>query len=309
MPETATEQAEPDRPDLDQPDLDQPDLVQPDLVQPDLAAIARNLRAEGMTRSQIARSLAVSTWRVTELLAGEPARHPGLRARAKDDLRERARQLRADGKTYDEIVEALGVSKASVSLWTRDLPKPPPRERGTYEFERIAAARRAQWDERLAERDDERKAVKSVAADEVGTLSDRELLLVGTALYWAEGAKDKPYARRESLVFINSDANVIRVHLGWLRLHGFTNDDCSFALSIHESADIEAATAFWEGVVGPGGRWRKPSLKRHRPTTRRKNVGGDYHGCLVICARQSRLAYQRMEGTWHGIVKGLSGVV
>jgi DNA-binding CsgD family transcriptional regulator len=171
----------------------------------DLPTLARNLRAEGMTRMQIARSLAVSTWRVTELLAGEPARHPGLRARAKDDLHERARTLRADGKTYDEIVAELGVSKASVSLWTRDLPKPPPRERNTYDFERVSAARRAQWEPFLAEREKERQEIKAKAAASVPELDDHMLLMLGAVLYWAEGVKDKPWDRKESLSFINSD--------------------------------------------------------------------------------------------------------
>src|ERR1700712_2816151 len=123
----------------------------------DLRELARTLRLEGMTREQIARSLAVSTWRVTELLAGETPRSPGLRARAKDDLRARARELREDGRTMPEIAEELGVSKASVSLWTRDLPKPP---RKPYAFTRVAASWRAQWDAFLAEREAERQTGK-----------------------------------------------------------------------------------------------------------------------------------------------------
>lgn len=277
----------------DQPELDYP-------------ALARNLRAEGMTRSQIARSLAVSPWRVTELLAGEEARHPGLRTRAKDDLHARARELRAAGKTYDEIVMSLGVSKASVSLWTRDLPKPPPREPGTYDFERIKAMREARWAAYLAEREDERQAVKAVAARDVGELSERELLLIGVALYWAEGAKDKPYDRRERLQLINSDPDVIRLHLRWLTLIGVDREDWTFSLSIHESADIHAAETFWRSVVGEEGRWYKPTLKKHNPRSLRKNVGDDYHGCLVVYARQSRIHYQRMEGFWRGIVDALA---
>lgn len=276
---------------------------------PDLRTIARALRLEGMTRPQIARSLSVSTWRVTELLAGEPARSPGLRARAKDDLHEKARELRGEGRTMPEIAEELGVSKASVSLWTSDLPKPPPREPGSHDFERIAAARRAQWEERLGEREQERRAVKSDAAADVGPVTERELILIGTALYWAEGSKDKPYDRREALTLINSDADVIRVYLRWLRLMGFENDDCSFGLSIHVTADVRSAERFWRGVVGDGGSWRRASLKRHRPESVRKNVGTGYHGCLVVYARLSRVAYQRMEGYWRGIVGALSGVV
>ncbi len=267
---------------------------------------ARQCRAEGMTRAEIARSLGVSTWRVTELLSRLPPLRPDLRARAKDAMKEKARALRTAGRTMPEIVDELGVSKASVSLWTRDLPTP---ERKTYEHERIAAARRARWDAYLAARERERKVVEAAAMLEVGSLSERELLLVGTALYWAEGAKSKPYAKREFLQFINSDPDVIRVYMRWLRHLGWTNDDCSFSVSIHETSDAAAAEQYWRDLVGPGGRWRKANIKRHRPETLRKNVGDRYHGCLVVYASRSRTAYHRMEGVWRGIVEALSGVV
>jgi transcriptional regulator with XRE-family HTH domain len=272
----------------------------------ELRALARGLRLDGLTRAEIARDLGVSTWRVTELLAGEPPRSAGLRTQAKDDLHERARELRLDGRTMPEIAEELGVSKASVSLWTRDLPKPP---RKPYAFTRVAAARRAQWDEFLARREAERQANKAAAEQSVCGLSEREMLLVGAVLYWAEGTKDKVYDRRERLELINSDPDVIRLFLCWLELLGITGDRLVFALSIHESADLERAEAFWLGVVGDQGRWLKPWLKRHNPKSVRKNVGDGYNGCLVVRVLGSRVAYQRMDGLWHGIVGALSGVV
>lgn len=267
---------------------------------------AEHCRAEGMTRREIARSLGVSTWRVTELLARLPPVRPDLRARAEDAKRERARALRSAGRTMPEIAEELGVSKASVSLWTRDLPKP---ERKRYQHPRVSSARRARWDALLADRERERVVVQEAGRREADGLTDRELLILGTALYWAEGSKSKPYRRKERLSLINSDPDVIQVHMRWLRLLGFGTEDCSFSLSIHETADVEAAERYWRAVVGPGGRWRKATLKRHRPETVRKNIGAQYHGCLVVTTRQSRCAYQRMEGLWHGIVEALSGVV
>lgn len=276
----------------------------------DLRDVARELRNDGFTRSEIARSLGVSSWRVTELLAGVTARAPGLRNRAKDDLHERARDLRREGRTMPEIAAELGVSKASVSLWTRDLPKPPPRERSTYDFERVSAARRAQWEPFLAEREKERQETKARAVASVPALEDDVLLLLGAVLYWAEGSKDKPWARKESLTLINSDADVIRVYLRWLNCLGVTEDRLGFRLSIHESADIEAATRYWADVVGVDPTaFAKPTLKKHNPRSVRKNIGVGYQGCLVVSVRRSRREYQVMDGLWHGIVKGLSGVV
>jgi predicted transcriptional regulator len=133
------------------------------------------LRRDGMTRNQIARSLGVSTWRVTELLAGLPPVRPELRVRAKDDLKDQARTLRQAGRTMPEIAEELGVSRSSVSLWTSDLPTPPRRP---DDHARVAAARRAQWNAFLAERERERSEVKEAAgggrpADAAGALADR----------------------------------------------------------------------------------------------------------------------------------------
>jgi transposase-like protein len=51
------------------------------------------------------------------------------------------------------------------------------------------------------------------------------------------------------------------------------------------------------------------TLKRHNPKTVRKNVGEAYVGCLSIGVRQSRELYQRMAGTWQGIMAGVAAAV
>lgn len=156
-----------------------------------------------------------------------------------------------------------------------------------------------------AEQDRARQTVKQAAAAAIGELSDRELFLVGVGLYWAEGSKDKPYRRTEVLQFINSDPNMIRLFLSWLTLLGVTRDRLTLRVSIHESADVEAAERYWADVVGVDvSAFSRATLKRHNPRTIRKNTGETYHGCLVIYVRQSADLYRRMEGAWYGIVGG-----
>jgi hypothetical protein len=84
----------------------------------------------------------------------------------------------------------------------------------------------------------------------VGELSDRELFFTGVALYWAEGAKDKPHRRTEVLQFINSDPNVIRLFLHWLEFLGVQRERLTLRVSIHESADVESAEKFWADIAG-----------------------------------------------------------
>ncbi|MGW0667700.1 hypothetical protein [Streptomyces sp. NPDC002746] len=258
------------------------------------------LRREGLSRRQIRDRLKLhNNVLLNRLLEGEPAPEWTKRPNAKDDLRARARELRLEGRTYDQIQVELGCSKSSISLWVRDLPK-PERTRSMVEQARLAG--RMRWDHELAVRDRERERTKADATSEIGGMTDRELLLTGVALYWAEGAKDKPYARRENVMFINSDPNVIQVYRAWLFQLGITPDRLTYRVMIHESADIGAAERYWAELVGIAATsLQKTTLKKHNPKTVRKNTGDDYRGCLVIRVSKGAELYRRIEGWWRGI--------
>ncbi|MEU9028728.1 hypothetical protein AB0D46_14585 [Streptomyces sp. NPDC048383] len=256
------------------------------------------LRREGLSRRQIRDRLAVhNNDLLNRLLDGEPAPEWTERPNAKDDLRARARELRLQGLTYDEIQLELGCSKSSISLWVRDLPKPERRTRPVGTDMVRAQQGRRQAAERRAE---EQAETRRRAQEEIGTLSERELFLVGVALYWAEGAKARP---QPYINFTNSDPAMIRTFLAWLRLLKVDTGRLRFFLQIHESADVEAAERYWVDVVGMDRRqFGKTSLKQHNPRTNRKNTGEGYHGCLSVRVLQGTELYRRIEGWWYGIV-------
>jgi hypothetical protein len=217
---------------------------------------------------------------------------------AKRELQTRARHLRRAGHTYDEIVTQLGVSKSSVSLWVRDLPRPPRKSHPRHMAE-------ARWAPHRARMRAQRAETKLAAARAIGTMTDRELFLVGIGLYWAEGSKSKPYRPTERVVFVNSDPDMIQVYLAWLDLLGVDRARHSFMIMIHESADVEAAERFWADVTGaPAESFTKTVLKKHNPKTVRKNVGEGYHGCLAVRVLRGADLYRRIEGWWYGIVVG-----
>ncbi|MFF4491087.1 hypothetical protein ACFY0F_32260 [Streptomyces sp. NPDC001544] len=258
------------------------------------------LRRAGYSLRQIRDELQVHNKEILQrLVEGEPPPEWTKRPRAKDDLRERARELREQGWTYNQIQAELGCSKSSVSLWVRDLPTPEPRCTPEEQRARMnAGLARLQ-----AARDQERQATKQAAAAEIGELSDRELFLLGVALYWAEGTKDKPHARREGVEFVNSDPGMISVFLAWLELLGVGRDRLHCRVMIHESADVDAAEHYWADLVGiDRSALGKTTLKKHNPTTVRKNTGSLYRGCLGIKVRQGADLYRRIEGWWYGIV-------
>lgn len=259
------------------------------------------LRRAGLSRRQIRDRLHVHNNDIlNRLLEGVPAPDWTRRPNAKDDLRARARELRKQGRTYDEIQVELGCSKSSISLWVRDLPKPPPR---TPE-EASAIARRG-WEATLKRREEERQRTKADATRDIGALSDRDLFIAGVALYWAEGTKDKPYARREGVIFVNSDPNVIQLYLAWLNLLGVEPERIGYRVMIHRTADVAGAERYWADLVGVDvTALQKTTIKKHNPKTVRKNAGEAYHGCLVIRVLQSADLYRRIEGWWYGIVLG-----
>lgn len=217
--------------------------------------------------------------------------------------RDRAEAMRLEGKSYREIQAALGIPKSTLSNWLSDVALTDEQQaalddrRGGGARNRAVAIR--------AGRIRRTEVIQEEAAREIGSISDRELFLLGVMLYWAEGSKEKPWGRATQMALINSDPDVIRLFVRWLALIGIEASDLIFRLSIHESADVEAAHAFWRDVVaGDESQWRTVSLKRHRPQTVRQNTGASYHGCLVVSVRRSTDLNRRVAGWWAGIVAG-----
>jgi transcriptional regulator with XRE-family HTH domain len=255
------------------------------------------LRRAGRSRREIKEILGItSNQTLNETLRGEPPPEWTRRPRAKDELHARARELREKGLDYEEIAAALGVSKSSVSLWVRDMPVP---ERLSYEEcrKRSAEGSRLYWETERPAREAMRETARATAAAEIGELSERELLVTGAIAYWCEGAKSKPHKRRERVTFINSDPGLIRFFLRFLGVAGVHPARLRFRVHIHESADVPAAEQFWQDVTGAEpSQFNRTTLKRHNPRTIRKNVGADYHGCLIVDVLQSAALYRRIEG-------------
>jgi transposase len=266
------------------------------------------LRRAGRSRREIKEILGIgSNATLDRALRGEPPPEWTRRPRAKDDLHARARVLREQGLDYEEIAAALGVSKSSVSLWVRDMPVPA---RLSYEEcrKRSAEGSRLYWETERPAREAQREAVRAAAAGQIGVLSKREILIAGAIAYWCEGAKSKPHRRQERVIFINSDPGLIRFFLRFLDEAGVASAQLRFRVHIHETADVAGAERFWREVTGAKpARFHRTTLKRHNPRTVRKNVGADYHGCLIVSVRQGADLYRRIEGWVGAIMAGAEG--
>src|SRR5215469_6690867 len=207
------------------------------------------LRRAGKSRRQIKEALGItSNGTLDWALKGVPPLESTRRPRAKDTVRAKARELREQGLDYEEIADALSVSKSSVSLWVRDMPRPPHL---TYEESRKRAVEgmRRYWAAERPVREAAREAVIAAAAAEIGPPSEREFLVAGAIAYWCEGCKSKPHRRADHVTFVNSDPGLIKLFLRFLDHAGIEQDRVIYRVHIHESADVPASERFWLEVT------------------------------------------------------------
>jgi len=126
---------------------------------------------------------------------------------AKSLLRIKARQLRSKGESVKEIAKKIKVAKSTVSLWVRDIilsveqiEQLRKRALKGAELGRFRSAL-MQKHKRLKLLDDSRKE----GIKKLKNLTDREFLIAGVALYWAEGSR-----KTQSVEFCNADPKLIK---------------------------------------------------------------------------------------------------
>lgn len=217
--------------------------------------------------------------------------------------KEKAVLLRKQGKSYSEIMETVPVSKSTLSLWLRNvgLSKKQAQVFSIKKHQaqlRGGAARKTDRIERTA-------VIGTETRNLIGTLSARERLLIGTALYWAEGAKEKSYRPSARLDFANSDPAMVRFYVNWLRnALGVLDVDIQVMLHIHENriAEMDSFNKFWLKTTGlKTSNLVKPIIKKHIPKTKRHNIADTYHGLVAIRVRRSTILNRRVQGCINAI--------
>jgi transposase len=271
----------------------------------DPRAEARRLRVDpGMSLSQLMKHFGVGSATLTDWLRGIEPPAWTRRPNAKDDLRERALELRGQGWSVNDLATKLGVAKSTAHAWVKHIPLDPDSDRARRKQEHAAAMAAGRWDAKREERDRCQAEVQAEAAGAVGDLSERDLLLIGAAIYWCEGAKSKPWRRLDRLTFINSDPSLLVLFLRFLAICGRGKETVRYRVHIHETADAEAAADWWAARLEvPRELFQRPTIKRHAPATKRANTGADYHGCLVLQVPQSRELYWRVEGVMAALTR------
>jgi transcriptional regulator with XRE-family HTH domain len=206
---------------------------------------------------------------------------------------ERARTLRAQAWTLNEIAAELGVSKSSVSLWVREVRFDEAARAARAGANRNRGGQSRRPSRLRLEKEAQIERLLVDGRQRIGELSDRDLLIAGTALYAGEGAKADG-----DVVFANSDVRMVILFLLYLRRF-FTIDERRLRARVylHEGLDLDAATAFWSTATGiPESQFRKPYRAVPDRSIRRTK---HEHGCVYVrysCSETHRAIAGLMAG-------------
>jgi transposase len=217
---------------------------------------------------------------------------------SKPEQKLKAIELRRQGFSYREIRRQVPVAKATLSVWLRSVGLSTPQKQRLTEKRLLAARRGAE----MMHRQRLNRAAAAMREAEIeaqGWLRTRDVLwLVGTVLYWAEGAKPKPWRGGTKVEFTNTDLRTVLLVREWLKRYCEKGDDnVRYELYIHERADTTSAVEHWAKHLDIPCERIRVRLKKHNPTTRRRNIGAYYYcGTMRLSARRSTFLNHRIAG-------------
>jgi predicted XRE-type DNA-binding protein len=125
--------------------------------------------------------------------------------------------LRRKGMSIKDIAKKLEVTQSSVSVWCRDIELTDAQRRRLVQ-KQIAAGHKGRMLGAESNRQKRLRAIESeegIAKRQLGTLSRRDLFMLGVGLYWGEGVKSGG-----STAIVNSDPRIVRCARDWFEYLG-----------------------------------------------------------------------------------------
>ncbi len=219
----------------------------------------------------------------------------------KPTQKEKAINLRKQGLSYSEILKQIPVAKSTLSLWLHSVGLSKKQEQRLTERKLEAMKRGAKRKHEI--KLEKIKKIYSESKEDIKNISNKELFLIGIALYWAEGAKEKPtYA--SGIKFINSDVAMLKIFIIWLkRFLNINPQDLIYELYIHKNANLEKAIEFWSNNINIKKEKLRVYFKNSNKPTKRKNVGDKYNGLLRVKVNKSTDLNRKIDGWINAIIQ------
>lgn len=213
--------------------------------------------------------------------------------------------LRKQGLSYREILKQVPVAKSTLALWLQSVHLSIPQKQALTQ-KKFDAARRGAESKRK-QRISGTEELKRIARHQVGKLSEREKLLVGVALYWAEGAKQRAGYLSAGVNFNNSDPLMLKFFKEWLlQSVGVAPSSLKFEIYLHSSQKhrLPEVKKYWaQTLEEPLENLATVYFKKNVIKRNRKNTENGYYGLVRIRVRSSSKLNRTIAGWVEGIIK------
>jgi len=213
---------------------------------------------------------------------------------AKSVQRIEARRLRREkGLSIGEIASKVKASKGSVSWWCNDIELTRAQKEKLIQNSKDGAmkGRLKRASSNKKERLERLNQFKSIGIKKIGSLTKRELFILGSGLYWAEGCK-----KRRATSFGNSDRTMILLYLRWLRDCLKISSDriyCHVSINQDHSRRIDEVEEYWSEATGISRDvFTKVSYKRVKNKKFYANFNNHYGTFVVKVRRGTNLNYE-----------------
>jgi hypothetical protein len=218
--------------------------------------------------------------------------------------RQKALRLRLQGRSYSEIQATLGgISKSTLSLWLKEIviSKEAIEALGkrTQKKSLEALLKRNKNQTNLAI---QRKTKhQDVARAQIDPLSMPELLLIGAALYWAEGYK-RPRLRggheitSHPISLTNADPKLLRMFLRFIsEICSVPREKIRISIRIFKHLNPEHVLAYWSNILEmPRENFTKPTVVVSRSSMGKKPFNRLPYGVVQIRINDTNLFHTIM---------------
>ena len=161
--------------------------------------------------------------------------------------KKKAIKLREFGKSIKQISKEIGVSKASVSLWVRGVKLNPEQQESLKTHGHSTVVEEKRRLTRLVNEEKKRNKIMELAKKDVKSISIKDLKLIGSMLYWAEGTK----RGKRVVSFSNSDPAITKIMMKFFRVVCNVKDS-KFRGHIHTYSHLNVGDSekYWSDVTG-----------------------------------------------------------
>ena len=212
--------------------------------------------------------------------------------------------LRRKGKTYGEIEKILNLPRSTIAWWGKKT-KLTKKERKI-----ILDKSRKKWRSNIVKfnkinakiRSDNAREIRDTitlkARRKINKISKKDLLLIGTSLFWAEGSK----SHRWHLCFANSDSEIIKVMMKFFREICYISDEKIKAIvHIYPRLNYKKALTFWAKITKlPKKNFYKPQIQISRASKKKRDRNTLPYATLHLTAGNTVIT-SRVKGWIQGI--------